>query len=248
MKVALFPTCLVDLLFPDVASSASNVLKKVGCEVETPEDAVCCGQVAWNSGHVEEARRVASSAVTRLSEAETVVCCAGSCATMIRHHWPDLFADTELAEKARGVSESTLEFSEFVDRQGLHLTDRPRLKTDTAAVYHDSCHMLRGLGIADAPRRLLEEVDGLDLTEPSTRGECCGFGGSFSLRFPELSTAIADVKLDDVDASGVGVVIGSDPGCLMHLAGRAEARGMDLGTRHVAEVLDEALRNSRPPP
>ena len=240
--VILFPTCLVDLLFRDAAAAAERVLRRAGCEVERREEAVCCGQVAWNSGHVDEARRVARALVDALDGEEPVVVCSGSCTTMLREHWPTLFAGTKWESRARAVAERAWEFSSFVaDDLGVEALGALETAPTTAA-YHDSCHMLRGLRIKEAPRRLLAAVDGLRVKDMRAQERCCGFGGTFSVRYPELSCAMADDKADDASGLQVDELVASDVGCLMQICGRAEARGVELRGRYIAEVLDEAMQ------
>jgi L-lactate dehydrogenase complex protein LldE len=241
-KVTLFPTCLVSLLFPDAARAARRVLERAGVAVEMAEDAVCCGQPAWNSGHVEEARRVAEGAVHALADGGDVVLCSGSCTTMVSHYWPELFEGTDDQQLATEVAERAHEFSSFVvDEVGVERLGPLRAVAPSAAVYHDSCHMLRGLGIKDAPRRLLAAIEGLEVRELGAQERCCGFGGTFSIRYPELSSVMADEKVDDIIGHEAAEVIGSDSGCLMQICGRAQARGVNLPGRYIAEVVAAAI-------
>jgi L-lactate dehydrogenase complex protein LldE len=245
-RITLFPTCLATLLFPRAAGAARRVLQRAGFEVSTPGAAVCCGQPAWNSGHIEEARRVARGALEGLGGEGPIVLCSGSCTTMVSHYWVELFEGTEHEEEARAVAARAREFSSFVaeatDEGDLGELRSPRT---VAVAYHDSCHMLRGLGVSRAPRALLDRVAGLEVRDLDAQERCCGFGGTFSLRYPELSSAMADEKVDDIAAHDVDEVIGSDLGCLMQIRGRAGARGMDVPCRYIAEVLDEAMDGAR---
>lgn len=236
-----FPTCLADLLFPAAARAAKSVLERLGCDVISRPGAVCCGQPAWNSGHVSEARRVARGALRALEGTEPIVLCSGSCATMMHEYWAELFDGTEHADAALAVSHRVHEFSSFA--AGRLGTERLSGGGPGAAAlcYHDSCHMMRGLGIKDAPRRLLESVDGVEVRALDAPERCCGFGGTFSLRYPELSSAMADEKVDDVIDKDVDTLVAADLGCLMHICGRAEARGVELHGRYIAEVLDAAM-------
>jgi L-lactate dehydrogenase complex protein LldE len=241
VKVLLLPTCLPNLFYPSAVDAARRVLERAGCEVEQRQDAVCCGQPGWNSGHLAEARRVASGALEALAGDEVIVSCSGSCATMIHEYWPELFADTRYEDGAKSAASRIREFSSFLaDDLGPESLGSAALEQRIVAAYHDSCHMMRALGVRSAPRRLLERVEGLELRSLDTAERCCGFGGTFSLRYPELSAAIADEKIDDVSSKGVTRLIASDLGCLMHITGRAAKRGVDLRPSHVAEVLDEA--------
>ncbi len=237
----LFATCLADLLFPDAARAARSVLARLGCETATRPGAVCCGQPAWNSGHVPEARRVAEGALRALEGTEPIVLCSGSCTAMMHEYWPELFEGTEYADRAEAVAARVHEFSSFVAGrlEDEHLGGDPA--GERALCYHDSCHMLRGLGIKDAPRSLLEKIQGAEVRPLDAPERCCGFGGTFSLRYPELSTAMADEKVDDVIGKGVDTLVAADLGCLMQICGRAEARGIALGGRYIAEVIDAAM-------
>ena len=242
-RVLFFPTCLADLLFPDAARAARSVLERLGCEVNHRPGAVCCGQPAWNSGHVAEARRVAQGALRALEGAEPIVLCSGSCATMIHEYWPELFVDTAHADAAEKVAERVHEFSSFVaGRMGRDGPGRADRESEVVC-YHDSCHMLRGLGIDEAPHRLLESLDGVEVRPLDAPERCCGFGGTFSLRYPELSAAMADEKVDDVIDKGADTLVAADLGCLMQICGRAEARGVALRGRYIAEVLDAAMND-----
>jgi len=244
LRVLFFPTCLPDLFFPSAVRAASRVLARVGCAVEFRKQVVCCGQPGWNSGHVADARRVAAGALRALAGTEPIVSCSGSCATMMHEYWPELFAGTSHAALAADVAARVREFSSFLaDDVGADRLPPARLEP-TVAAYHDSCHMLRMLRISEAPRRLLSRIEGLEVRTLQAPARCCGFGGTFSVRYPELSAAMADEKVDDAEARGIDVLIASDLGCLMQVCGRARARGVPLSGRYIAEVLDEALERA----
>lgn len=243
-RIVLFPTCLADLLFPEAAEAAERVLRRAGCEASFARGAVCCGQPAWNSGHVEEARKVARGALEALDGSDDpVVLCSGSCSTMVHEYWPQLFEGTPQEAAAKRVAARAREFSAFVAAAGPEALERLSVEPRTIT-YHHSCHMLRGLGIENAPTRLLEGIDGLELRPLAAPERCCGFGGTFSIRYPELAAAMADEKVDDAAARGAEEIVASDLGCLMHTCGRAEARGVKLVGRYIAEVLDEAMSAS----
>ena len=240
-RVTLFPTCLGTLLFPGAAAAAERVLEASGATVTSVEEDLCCGQPAWNSGHVKDARRVAARALDALTDADEIVACSGSCTSMVSHYWVELFEGTSRAAQAERVAQRTHEFSSYVaelgvDNLGPLKTSRPR-----RVAYHDSCHMLRGLGISDEPRRLLRAVEGIELKDLGAQDRCCGFGGTFSIRFPELSAAMADEKVDDVSEHGAEELVASDLGCLMQICGRARSRSVDFSCRYIAEVLAEAM-------
>jgi L-lactate dehydrogenase complex protein LldE len=221
MRVQLFATCLGDLLFPDAVGDAEGLLRAAGHEVEFPRAQVCCGQPAFNSGHRAAARRVARTFVRAFSREAPVVTPSGSCATMAAHYLPELVGCEPF---------DVWELSAFLDAHGGEL---PLRNEGRRVAYHDSCHMLRELGIADAPRRLLER-SGAELVALPRPDLCCGFGGTFSVRQPEVSLAMADDKLGG--AAGADALVTADPGCLMHLRGRA-ARTTELPVVHLATAL-----------
>lgn len=238
MRVALLPTCLVDALEPGVGVATVEVLRRAGHTVEVPGGTTCCGQPAWNAGHAGPAATVARTTLRALeaSDAEVIVVPAGSCATMMRVFWAELFAVAGAADdrrRARGVAGRVRELSEFLTATGAPETT----DADPApAVYHRSCHMLRELRITDGPERLLEAT-GAERRETAARDRCCGFGGLFSVKLPEASTAMADDVLDAAVATGAGRVVGCDPSCLVHLRARAQRRGLPLRFEHLAETL-----------
>ncbi|HUQ39852.1 MAG TPA: (Fe-S)-binding protein [Acidimicrobiales bacterium] len=251
MRVALFPSCVVDSVAPDVGVAAVRVLRRRGHAVDLPADATCCGQPAWNAGEVEAAAKVARTTLAALTAAladgaDVVVVPAGSCTTMMRVFWPELFhlvGDEDAATAARALGEQVREFSEFVTSDS---PVRPGVGTvlspdPTPTTYHHSCHMLRELRIADAPAALTASACPNVVTS-TAEGRCCGFGGLFSVKLPELSTAMADDVLDAAVEGGAAQVVGSDSSCLMQLAGRAAHRGLRLRFRHLAELLEETDR------
>jgi L-lactate dehydrogenase complex protein LldE len=221
-RVQLFATCLGDLIFPDAVADAEALLRQAGCEVEFPEAQICCGQPAFNSGHRAAARRVARTFVKAFSRSAPVVCPSGSCATMVAHYLPELL----------GVEPFEVwELSAFLNDRGASV---PRTNEGKRVAYHDSCHMLRELRIADAPRRLLER-SGASLVPLPRPDLCCGFGGTFSVRQPEVSLAMADDKL--AGAASADALVTADPGCLMHLRGRSEHEARGVPVVHLATAL-----------
>jgi L-lactate dehydrogenase complex protein LldE len=241
MRVALFPTCVVDALEPDVGVSTVRLLRRLGHEVLVPDATTCCGQPAWNAGHASAAAQVARTTLAALADspAEAVVVPAGSCATMMRVFWQELFTIAgDAAERARveALRARTFELSEFLDRFGAPATRQPDA---TPSVYHRSCHMLRELRLEAEPERVLD-ASGADRRVPQGAGRCCGFGGLFSVKLPETSTAMADDVLDAMTATGAARVVGCDASCLVHLRGRAQRRGLALEFRHLATVVDAA--------
>ena len=236
MRVGLFVTCLVDLVAPEVGVATARVLARAGHEVVFPEGQTCCGQPAFNSGYRDEAARVLRATLRALAAAEVdaYVAPAGSCATMVRTFAAGLVGaeDPDLAQ----VAPRLYELSEFLAEHGGALAGRvaPR-----RVAYHDSCHMLRELGLAREPRAALERLEGVELADWDA-GRCCGFGGTFAVRQPELSVAMADEKLRTL--AGADVLCGADPSCLMHLRGRLRRLGSDVEVRHLAELLEQGTR------
>lgn len=239
MKVALFATCVADQAFPDVAHSVVRVLRRHGCEVTFPRAQVCCAQPALNSGYFAEARRVAAQLLEALSGAEYVVTPSGSCAAMIRHHYASLFENdpARLAEAER-LSASIYEFSQFM----INVLKVERLEGSFphSVTFHPSCHASRLLGARAEPLSLLRAVPDLELRPLANADDCCGFGGTFALKLPEISGAIADEKLQHVRDTGARYLVGTDLGCLMHLAGRMRRRGVTVDALHIAELVDRA--------
>lgn len=218
--VNVFATCLVELTRPGLEGSVLRVLEARSHQVTVVRGATCCGQPAWNAGYVADARRVARRTQRALARTTgPIIVPSGSCAAMMHEYWPRLLGDDAIASRV-------VEFSAF-----LAADDAPAPPSGARVAYHDSCHMLRTLGIRAQPRQLLGEV--AELSE-----RCCGFGGTFSVKLPEVSTAMADEKLDEVVASGCDTLVGCDLSCLMHLDGRARRRGLGLTVKHLAEVLD----------
>lgn len=245
MRVTLLVTCVVDLVEPEVAEATVRVLRAAGCDVSVSTDQTCCGQPAWNAGHAPEAARVARTTLAALEAeltdgAEAVVVPSGSCASMVRVFWPEMFdlaGDADAAERARAVGALTFELSEFLaDR------DLPALAGDGQRVaYHHSCHMLRELRMRSAPEGLVDRVAGVERVAWDGDDRCCGFGGLFSVKLPELSVAMADEKLAALAAAGPDVLVGCDTSCLAQLRSRSESVGLPVRTRHLAQLLDDAL-------
>ncbi|HLX43882.1 MAG TPA: (Fe-S)-binding protein [Bryobacteraceae bacterium] len=226
-RVSIFVTCIVDQVFPRVGMAMAEVLERAGCEVEFREAQTCCGQPAFNSGYREEARDVARHFLKVFEGAEYIVIPSGSCTSMISHHYADLFD---------GHHETRVhEFSRFLVE--VLKVDDVGARLDSVATYHDSCHALRELKIHDAPRRLLRNVRGLQLTEMDAAEECCGFGGTFSVKFAEVSGAIGRTKVESIVRSGADTVVSIDSSCLMQLQGVLSRAGSTVRTMHLAEVL-----------
>lgn len=235
-RVGLFVTCLVDMFRPSVGFAAVKLLEDAGCIVEVPRGQTCCGQPAYNSGDRADATDIARRNIAMLTPYDYVVLPSGSCAAMIRIHYPKLLADDpELAIGAERLAAKTHELISF-------LTDVMKVETVAAgytgkAAYHDSCSGLRELGIKAQPRQLLAGVDGLEIVELARPEECCGFGGTFCVKYPEISDRMVTDKVEDVAATGADTLLAGDLGCLLNMAGKLKRLGKPVRVRHVAEVL-----------
>jgi L-lactate dehydrogenase complex protein LldE len=247
-SVSLLITCAVDVVAPEVGEAAVRLLRASGCTVTCDLSQTCCGQPAWNAGFAEEAATVARTTLRALETelgrgADVVVVPAGSCATMVRAFWPELFeivGDVEAAERARRVGERTRELTELLAERAEALPDL-RLWAPKRITLHHSCHLTRELHLTGQPEQLLGLVEGCDLVEWSGADRCCGFGGTFSTRLPDASVALTDEKLRAVGAVGADLVAGCDTSCLLHMRTRSEAVGTPIQIRHVAQVLHDAL-------
>jgi L-lactate dehydrogenase complex protein LldE len=235
-RVALFVTCLVDLFRPSVGFAAVKLLQDAGCTVEVPPQQVCCGQPAYNSGDRASTKAIAAQLIEAFEGYDFVVAPSGSCAGMLSHHYPGLF-DDEPAMKARAeaLAGRTHELMSFlVDVLGVATV---AARYEGAVTYHDSCSGLRELGVKQQPRTLLGSVQGLKLREMQTPEVCCGFGGTFCVKYPEISNAMVGEKTADIAATGADTLLAGDLGCLMNMAGKLQREGRAVKVRHVAEVL-----------
>jgi L-lactate dehydrogenase complex protein LldE len=233
VKAAIMITCLGDLFFPEVGVAMVTVLRRLGVSVEFPEGQTCCGMPLFNSGYHDEAARVAERTVRLFGEAEHVVVPSGSCAWMVKTEYPGLLKhDPALKAAAESLASRTRELSQFI----VEVLGVTRVESDFSGrvTYHDSCHLLRGLGES---RTLLRNLSGVDLVELPGSDECCGFGGSFSVRLPEVSTAILDKKLGNVEATGAGCLVACDAGCLMQMGGGLSRRASRVRPMHLAQIL-----------
>jgi L-lactate dehydrogenase complex protein LldE len=235
IRVALFATCLVDLIRPSVGFAAAKLLEENGCAVEVPSQ-TCCGQPAFNAGDRKTSKALALNVIEAFSRYDYVVVPSGSCAGMIARHFAELFADDpNLAPQANALAQKTHELVSF-------LTDvigvtKVAARFNGTVTYHDSCSGLRELGIKSQPRCLLASVEGLRLVEMQDSDVCCGFGGTFAVKYPEISNAIVEKKAANIEAAGATTLLAGDLGCLMNMAGKLTRRGANVEVRHVAEVL-----------
>jgi L-lactate dehydrogenase complex protein LldE len=236
MRVALFVTCLIDLLRPSAGFAAVKLLQQAGCEVVVPETQTCCGQPAYNNGDQDNARAIARQVIRALESFDHVVIPSGSCGGMLTHHYPQLFADDEhWRQRAQQLAERSHELTQFLV-DVLNVTEFGA-RYDGKVAYHDSCSSRRELGVLQQPRALLSHVKGLTRVELQDSDQCCGFGGTFSIKFPEVSTAIVDSKVTDIEQTGADTIVAGDMGCLMNIAGRLSRKGKPIKAFHIAEVL-----------
>jgi len=235
MTVTLFIPCFINALYPRAGMSVVQILERLGHKVVCPEEIACCGQPAFNSGYWPEARAVAVKVLEHLKDAETVVIVSGSCGAMVKNFYPQLFAHTPQAELARQVATRVWEFSDFLVTK-LGVTDLGA-RFPARVTFHDGCHGLRELGIKKQPRALLAKVRDLQLIEMTEAETCCGFGGTFSAKFPAISTAMGEVKCASAIETGADYIVSNDLSCLMHQQGLLSRQGSKLKTIHLAEVL-----------
>jgi len=235
-RVALFVTCLVDLHRPSVGFAAIHLLEAAGCIVEVPRAQTCCGQPAYNAGDRATAREIGLSIITAFAAYDYVVAPSGSCAGMLSRHLPHLFDDDpNLRAKADALAAKTFELTTFLV-DVMHFTPSPP-PLPVTATYHDSCAGLRELGVKSQPRRLLSAVPGLKITEMADPELCCGFGGTFCIKYPDISTHMVADKTADIEASGAELLLAGDMGCLLNMAGRLSRESSPTAVRHIAEVL-----------
>ncbi len=235
-EIGLFVTCLVDLFRPSVGFAAVALLERAGCTVCVPQLQTCCGQPAYNGGDRANAKAIAKQVIEAFKNFDYVVAPSGSCAGMIVKHYPDLFADDpDLAARAADLAGRTHELISFLaDIRGVSGLDA---SFDGVATYHDSCAGLRELDVKAQPRALLEQIEGLRLVELPGAELCCGFGGAFCVKYPEISNRMAADKTKDIAATGADLVLAGDLGCLMNIAGKLAREGSPIRARHIAEIL-----------
>lgn len=235
MRVTLFVTCLADQLFPEVAVAAVRLLRRLGVEVTVPDDQTCCGQPAYNAGYQQQAREIAAHHLAVFAQADYVVLPSGSCTAMVACHYPELFKEPQQRSQAERLASRSYELCTFIT-QVLGVSDVGADLNGLRVTYHDNCHALRGVGISEAPRKLLRAA-GAELLEADGHDVCCGFGGLFSVKLPDVSAAMARTKLAGIAATGAEVLTSTDAGCLMHLQGALRRQGGSVRVQHVAELL-----------
>lgn len=240
LKASIMITCLGDMFFPEVGVAMVKILRRLGVQVDFPEGQTCCGMPLFNSGYHDDAADVAARTVEVLSRSEYVVVPSGSCAWMLKAEYPGLLKqDAKLSARAAALAARTYELSQFLASVvGVEALDgggfsgfRGRL------TYHDSCHLLRGLGESRSARALLNTLPGVELVELPGADQCCGFGGSFSVRLPQVSTAILDKKIQSIEQTGAECLVACDAGCLMQIGGGLSRKGSRVRALHLAQVL-----------
>lgn len=237
-KVALFITCLGDQFYPQVGESVVRILRRVGATVTFNPQQTCCGQPAFNTGYREEAREVAARNLDLFDDADYIVAPSGSCSTMFRVFYPELFAEQpDLLKKVESLRQRFYEFSEFLVK--VMKTEDLGASFPHRVAYHDSCHLLRELGIETEPRKLIKAVKRLEFVELQDNKVCCGFGGTFAVKFPDVSVAMARDKLRAAADAGAEYLVANDAGCLMHLAGYIHRERLPIQTLHLAELLEK---------
>jgi L-lactate dehydrogenase complex protein LldE len=235
-RIGLFVTCLVDMMRPSIGFAAVKLLEDAGCTVAVPAAQTCCGQPAYNSGDKADTRALAEQTIKAFQGFDYVVAPSGSCAATIKEHYPTLFEDdAALKAAAEDLAERTWELTSFLtDVRGMTTVDS---RFAGRVTYHDSCSGLRELGVQAQPRKLLQSIPGVELTEMVEHEVCCGFGGTFCVKYPDISNKIVTAKTDFVIASGADTLLAGDLGCLMNMAGKLQRKGAAVQVRHVAEVL-----------
>ncbi|MBO6814208.1 MAG: (Fe-S)-binding protein [Rhizobiaceae bacterium] len=234
--VGLFVTCLVDLFRPSVGFAALKLLEDAGCKVQVPMAQTCCGQPAWNSGDRADTADLACQVIKAFEGFDYVVAPSGSCAGMLKKHYPEVFQqDPSWRERASEFSAKVYELTSFLS----DVMNVTRVEADTEAdlTYHDSCAGLRELGISAQPRKLLASMPGVSCREMKDCETCCGFGGTFSVKYSEISNSIVSTKTENIRSTGASMLVAGDLGCLLNMAGKLKREGSDIEVRHVAEVL-----------
>lgn len=241
-RASLFSTCIVDQIYPQVGVSTVRVLRHLGVEVEFPPDQTCCGQPLYNSGFNQQAKKLAARVLDSFQDSQYIVVPSGSCAAMMRVFYLDLFQDQpDQLRRAEQMAPTVYEFSQFlVQVLGVSDPDINGLGASFSgsATYHPSCHLLREMNVREEPKKLLSHVSGLQLNDLPQAETCCGFGGTFSIKYPHISEGMLADKVASVSASGAETLVACDMGCLMHIDGALRRQGIGVQTRHLAQILD----------
>jgi L-lactate dehydrogenase complex protein LldE len=235
MRVALFIPCITDQFFPEVGIATARILRKFGATVDYPKDQTCCGQPAFNSGYHDDARVLAERFLKIFSSSQYIVAPSGSCVSMVKVFYDYLELPGELSQSLLETKEKIFELSDFLVR--ILQVEKTGASFPHTVTYHDSCHLLRELQVAEAPRRLIRNVDAIEFKELNDSDRCCGFGGTFAVKFPEISVAMGEYKIKNIEESGVEYVVANDSSCLLHMEGIMRQRRMAARTMHIAELL-----------
>jgi len=236
LKVSLFATCLVDMFQSEIGKSTVELLERLDCVIDFPKAQTCCGQPAYNSGYVKVSKEAMKNTIRTFENAEYIVCPSGSCANMIKDYEQIFVHDDIWRERAKAVSSRTYELTQFI--VDVLKIENVGAKLNGTATYHPSCHMTRLLQVRNAPKTLLQNVEGLELIELPLKENCCGFGGTFSVKMGQISKQMVDEKVSTVQQTGAHYLIGSDAGCLMNIGGRINRKDLNVQTMHIAEVLN----------
>ncbi len=235
-SVTLFVQCLVDSLYPEVGTSMVRLFEKMEIPFNIPVDQTCCGQPAFNAGYRKEATVAAKRFIEIFEDSQVIVCPSGSCVDMVKHQYPGLFENgSSWQKRALGISSKIFEFTEYLV-DVLCLED-VGARFEGRVTYHESCHLSRNLGVKDQPRRLIAHVQDCQLIEMEHADKCCGFGGTFAVKFPDISTAILEEKIDHIIQAGVDAVVGCDISCLMNIQGMLSRKNSSIKTLHIAQLL-----------
>ncbi|HEY9160697.1 MAG TPA: (Fe-S)-binding protein [Desulfomonilia bacterium] len=236
MRVSLFIPCTVDIFMPDIGAAVFSLLKRLGCEVVYHQEQTCCGQAHFNAGRRKDAAKLARRFISIFEHDDNIVCPSGSCVYMVKKHYPELFGgDVRWLKRAKRLGERVFELSEFiVSRLGIKDTDA---RFNGKVAYHESCHLLRGLGVTGYAKELISRVNGAQVVPLAGADSCCGFGGEFSNNYPEISGALVSDKVKNFIASGADVIILSEPGCLLNIMGYLHRHHPDKKAMHIANFL-----------
>jgi L-lactate dehydrogenase complex protein LldE len=243
-KVSLFVTCIVDMIYPNTGMSVVDILESIDIQVDFPAEQTCCGQPGFNAGHRDDAKAVAKQFLKAFKDAEVIVTPSGSCAAMVRHDYPTLFTpdDGDLYEQAIRMASITWEFTEFlVEGLGMERLDLKLLSKETFAI-HDACHGLRNLGLGQSTRRLVQNMGNAELVELNECDVCCGFGGLFSVKMPEISNAMLKNKVENINVSQADTIITGDVSCMTQMNGGLSRNDSNKRVMHIAEVLAKGLK------
>ena len=236
MNVSLFATCLVDMVQSNIGKNTVELLERLGCTVSFPKGQTCCGQPAYNSGYVKASKETMKNTIRVFEDAEVIVCPSGSCTYMLKEY-VHIFKDEPLwQEKAQRIADKTYELTQFIV-EVLKIED-VGAKLNGTATYHPSCHMTRLLKVQQAPLTLLQNVEGLELLEMPLKENCCGFGGTFSIKMGPISEQMVDEKIASAQQIAVHYLIGADAGCLLNIGGRIDRKNIEIKTMHIAEILN----------